>query len=303
MSSLVGIVKCGYCNSNMFKKKTSSKTLCKTVRVRKYQVDKDNLSKVLRAAKEKSQLSINDIALQLHTTRDVIAKIFASNAEKMTLPSPQIWISLKKLLKINNSKFDEALLTFEEKQSTTIKEEIICKKKNCCCVGSPLNLVEKRIINSLNSIFEDYTNYVKNYAKEAENDKFEVVKLSDLLKKEIDTANEQLNKICEAYETGIYTKKMFLERNELISNKIKMLNQRRKELLNEDNIINKYETRKKAIPIIAHVLENYNQNLTSEEKNKLLKTIIEKVIYLKDKGGVGYEDNFTLKIILRKITT
>ena len=71
----------------------------------------------------------------------------------------------------------------------------------------------------------------------------------------------------------------------------------------KDDILNinttyKYKNNIKKIPILDMILEYYNNCNTIDEKNKLLYSIIDKVIYEKTKGGHNYEDKFHLKFFL-----
>ena len=58
----------------------------------------------------------------------------------------------------------------------------------------------------------------------------------------------------------------------------------------------KIEKIKDVIPNIEYALKTYNKDLSPEDKNNLLKNIIDHVEYLKYKKGRGHEDEFTLKI-------
>ena len=301
-SSLVGLVKCGYCGSNMFKKKTSPKQLNKVRKVRTFQVDKIKLQKMLRDAKEKEKLSINDIAYQLHLTRDVVAHYFSAKIETLTIPTPVIWPQLKELLKISDNSLDESIMTFQKEKSNVIEASLICRNKHCDCVGSDLALVETRIIEGLKVMLNDYIYFIEEYDKVTKKEEIEILNIVDLIQKELDSANNQLEKIYAAYENNIYSDKDFIERKVIAEKRIKDLKTRKKELTCKDNKTKEFEQKKKAIPIISNVLENYNKSLTPQEKNKLLKTIIKKIIYTKDQGGKNHVNDFTLKIILQDLT-
>lgn len=49
------------------------------------------------------------------------------------------------------------------------------------------------------------------------------------------------------------------------------------------------------IPILKKVLDKYDI-LKAEEKNELLKNMVDEVVYYKAKGGRKYMDDFTLDI-------
>jgi len=239
----------------------------------------------------------------LHLTRDVVARLFSARLETMSIPSPEVWIKLKELLNISDNSLDQSILTFENTKSQTIEASLICRNKHCNCVGSDLSLVEKRIIEGLKIILKDYKYFINDYDKAAKKEEKETLNIIDLIQKELDSATNQLNKIYTAYENNVYSDKDFLERKTIIEKKIKDLKLRKKELTCKDNKTKEFEQKKKAIPIISNVLENYSTSLTPQERNRLLKTIIKKIIYTKEQGGKNHMNSFTLKIILQDLTT
>ena len=291
-SPLVGLVKCEICNHNMFKKKNYKKETIKKVRT--YEVDKEKLTKLLREKKDISKLSINDIALKTHMTRDVISHIFLSNYKKSTLPSPDLWPKLKELLNIQTDEFDKSLLTFQDNKNNTINNLLICKTPYCHNIGSDIELVENEIIKGLKSIYQDYVIFINNYEKEALQEEKEKKYTYNIINEEIDKVQKQLDKACELVEDGTYTKQKYIERTTILNNRIKDLNDKKIEL-SKNNTLNSVNCKKKALPIIENVLENYNDTLTNEKKNELLKSIIKEVFYKKEiKKG-----KFSLKIILK----
>jgi uncharacterized protein Yka (UPF0111/DUF47 family) len=88
------------------------------------------------------------------------------------------------------------------------------------------------------------------------------------------------NKACEMLEEGIYTKEVFRERAEKLTNEISNLVKSLevlKESVTEENEI-KYQ-----IPKIEKVIDKY-YTLNAEKKNELLKTIIKRIDYTYQNG-------------------
>ena len=98
-------------------------------------------------------------------------------------------------------------------------------------------------------------------------------------------------------ETGAYTQDLFIKRTNTLNVQLEHLMKQKEALLHND-YDKELNQKKKAIPIIENVLKGYSKDMTAEEKNKLLSTIIKEVIYTKEKGGRYLKDNFQLKIIL-----
>ena len=84
------------------------------VKVRKYDVDIDELKKTLRDAKNKSGLTINDISSKLGKSKTTVEHWFR-NDDCFSIPDECIWLDLKKLLGITTDKFDKSIMEFEIK--------------------------------------------------------------------------------------------------------------------------------------------------------------------------------------------
>ncbi len=84
------------------------------VKVRKYDVDIDGLKKTLKDAKNKSGLTIKDIAHKLNINKTTVEHWFRSD-NCFSIPDEDIWFDLKKLLDITTDEFDKSIMEFEIK--------------------------------------------------------------------------------------------------------------------------------------------------------------------------------------------
>ena len=84
------------------------------VKVRKYNVDIVELKKTLKDAKNKSGLTIKDIAHKLDVSKTTVEHWFRSD-NCFSIPDENIWLGLKKLLGITTDKFDKSIMEFEIK--------------------------------------------------------------------------------------------------------------------------------------------------------------------------------------------
>lgn len=82
------------------------------VKVRKYEVDILNLQKVL---KEHRLMSIKNISISLGIPKTKVEHWFRTD-NSFSIPDPEYWIRLKSLLKIETTKFDESIMSFEERE-------------------------------------------------------------------------------------------------------------------------------------------------------------------------------------------
>ena len=115
------------------------------------------------------------------------------------------------------------------------------------------------------------------------------------IERELNNTSNQQNRLYELLERGIYSENIFLERYDILSNKINHL----KEELTKINIQIKSikETtfiKKRLIPTLQTTLENYYKSDNAKEKNILLKTVLDKVVYTKEKNQKN--DNFSIEL-------
>lgn len=118
MSNSHGSTSGGYTSPKILVDENSDKLIKvevpQTVNVRKYEVDIDALQKLLRDAKSKSSFTNKDIAEKLDQSLTTVEHWFRTD-ECFSIPSPDVWMSLKELLNITTDDFDESITTFEER--------------------------------------------------------------------------------------------------------------------------------------------------------------------------------------------
>lgn len=167
------------------------------------------------------------------------------------------------------------------------------KCKHCDNKASRFDYIEKAILNSL----EDWLNEYK-IKVSLEDDRTEIDKLkfeSKAIKRELKNTENQQNKLYDFLERGIYSEEIFLERSVLLSNKIKSLKEELSRV-NIEIISSKENTiaKKQLIPTLETTLENYYKSDNAKEKNILLKTVLDKVVYTKEKNQKN--DNFSIEL-------
>ena len=181
------------------------------------------------------------------------------------------------------------------------KEAITCNNIGCKNVSSLSYIVEEKLIESLKQILKEHKEYINNYEMEYQTQKKDNTNMLNYLNKEIDKNKKQLNKAQEFYELGDYTRKEFLERKEQL-NKQYENNIIEKEKIEKEINNNKIEIIKQQIPKLENCINNYYNTNDIQLKNQLLKSIIDKIIYYKEKNAshdksLLYE--FTLDIKLK----
>lgn len=182
-------------------------------------------------------------------------------------------------------------------------DSLICPNKCCKTVSCSIVLLESLIINEIKEILK------KNEFEWKLNNKInsDSLKLKGTLiknlKNELIELNKQSDNIFDLLEKGIYSSDIFIKRNKIITNKINQIHKNLKNLeaeykrekLNND-YINSF------IPESKNIIDVYYNIDSIQEKNELLKTIIDKIIYTKDsKGKRNHMENagIHLKIYLK----
>ena len=93
-----------------------------TVKVRKYPVDCDLLCECLRKHKITALISNREIAEALNVPLTKVEHWFRKD-DCFSIPEAELWLQLKTLLGIETDEFDEAIMTFEEKEGVFEKSE------------------------------------------------------------------------------------------------------------------------------------------------------------------------------------
>ena len=182
------------------------------------------------------------------------------------------------------------------RNTNTKRNEIRICCRNCRNIGTNIDIVEKKLLQALDLLLKDYKLKLKNH----DNDDFEqqLEINSNAIKNyenEIDKLVLQLNKTYDLLEQDIYTKEEFINRSSFLKTQINEINEKIKELEIQKKEIETNKNNKKIIvPKIEKVLDAYYKTNNIELKNKLLKSVLKKVEYLKE--NPKNQEDFTLKL-------
>ena len=191
------------------------------------------------------------------------------------------------------------LMTRLGQHPTSQYETLRCPTRNCTNVASPICLIEDELLVLLDE-------WVHNRTVPAHH-KDEMIKRTaaleaqiNRLEKEIDGYHDQLEKAYTFLEREIYTEDIFLARSKKLNQSILTgeanLDRLKTELLQLHDKINNMDT---FIPRAIDILASYKSTHTAQEKNHILKELVEKIVYLKEtpnKKGHALEKNFSLEI-------
>lgn len=173
-------------------------------------------------------------------------------------------------------------------------DSLICPVTSCDNISSYLSIVEKKLLQALESWLE---NYKVEFKKNIQEPSYSVSPklLQDAIKRldnEIHTLYKQLDSLHDLLEQGIYTTDKFLERNRVLTEKIKTLETEKKYIDKQlKQITLQKESEKKIIPKVEKVIDIYNKTKDPKAKNMILKEVLDKVVYLKTKKGNKYDQS------------
>lgn len=160
-------------------------------------------------------------------------------------------------------------------------DTIMCNQTSCHNISSFLSDVESSLLSSLQSFLDEY-----DLSQEASYDdatqRSAVEKTLAAAGQTVEEKQKQLTRAYELVEQEIYTADTFLERSRALSAAISEAkaaqDSAKEELARLDRA---RKARSEIAPRIRSVLDAYPLATTAEEKNDLLKSVVEKAVYLK----------------------
>lgn len=177
-------------------------------------------------------------------------------------------------------------------------DTLMCQAVPCENVSSHLYLVEKRLLQALENWLNEYK--ITLTYEEGKNTDKEILEQSlERIIKEINTLEKQIGNLHDLLEQGIYSVEVFLERSNLLKEKIHTAKANKESLEQElEKLSIRERSKTEMIPRIEKVIDLYWKLESPAAKNKLLKEVLEKVVYTKDVNGRWHAspDDFKLEI-------
>jgi site-specific DNA recombinase len=168
---------------------------------------------------------------------------------------------------------------------------LICKNPNCDTRSTRLQFVEERIIDELAKWLADYQLSVEEVAASlspTENKIPLYTKRLNALDAEIARVNAQRDELHNLLEQRIYDTETYLERNQKLHKELTDLKRQREaieaEMEREEKAM---KARLDIIPKVTSVIEAYKATDDVAAKNQLLKSVLEHVVYHKEKWQSG----------------
>ena len=165
---------------------------------------------------------------------------------------------------------------------------MICRNNACKNVGVYLSEIEESVLQAIAHWLQGYQGRLDR-EQERYSAQFASGICRDSLKqqeKELETLKVQQGALYDLLEQGIYTPEVFQQRNGIITQRIVDTQEKiaslRQELADAEQ---REEAFAKIIPAVQDALHLYRTAETAQEKNDLLRTILEKAVYVKKETG------------------
>lgn len=190
--------------------------------------------------------------------------------------------------------------TMRSSYNTRTKKYVLkCLTYNCSTVSSPLEQIETKLLEELKSELDNYNHFLDNFSDEINKKKQSIENETKLILQEINKKQTMIDKCCELLEEGIYTKEKYISRVNILEADLMALNSNLSQI--QATSFDEVDRYNNAIPILSNVLDVY-PTLDPSGKNEILRSIIERAEYTKNKRNTRHNANvclFELKIFLK----
>lgn len=168
------------------------------------------------------------------------------------------------------------------------KDYIVCHARYCTNVGSAFNYVESKILAALKSWYDRYVVELEQQKDEPDLNRTMLEKSLKSIDAEIAILNKQQSNIFDLLEQGIYSTEQFLERSQNLSERMASARESKESI--ETNLSRHVQGEQAAyelMPKVKHLLDIYDSLPSAAQKNDLLKEVIDKIEYRKEKAATN----------------
>ncbi len=177
---------------------------------------------------------------------------------------------------------------------------IDCRNITCDMISSQLPVVERTLLEALERWLSDYKINVGtgSYVSDLENRIKEAHDTQQHITEQLQQQEARMNKAYEMLEIGVYTPEEFTARRESIFQKKSQLQEDLQQAVEQENECRQAIVQQKEIvPKIEKLMAAYSTATSAQEKNGMLKSVIERIDYEKT---TRYDDN-SLKLYIYPI--
>lgn len=175
-----------------------------------------------------------------------------------------------------------------------------CVGRHCDCPGSQLALIEDRILKGLSGWLKDYR---LQWSETSEGDSETIIADAEKALKHSESEVKKIRSMQarthELLEQGLYDTDTFLERSRVLSEQLSAA-EAAVTRCNADLAAERLrgENKRNIIPKIEKILDVYSSLPSAKAKNDMLKEVLEKVVYNREKAAVkgGHLDEFEITL-------
>lgn len=178
-----------------------------------------------------------------------------------------------------------------------------CKTYGCGTRGARFEVVENQVIETLREILNGMIIERKMQPKDLNDSTDNAQKIiednMEQINAEIATLEDQRNTLHDLLEQKVYDIDTFIERNRVLSERLdaaKAKHIKAQHLLYD--LKKRSESNPDVLPMLLRVMDEYDQAETAQEKNDLLKSVVERITYHREKDWTK-RNQFELEIFLR----
>ena len=174
---------------------------------------------------------------------------------------------------------------------------IMCPTPKCPTVGSRRDVVEQALMESLSNWLKSYQIKISQQPDQSIERREELADALAAAQYTLDKLSVQKGSLYDLLEQGVYTQDVFLERSRILASRMTEAEtsvQRLRQHL--DSVNEAAQARLQLIPRVQNVLDMYNTLDNPADRNALLKSVLDHVIYFKSIGGQWKESDMKLYI-------
>ena len=180
-------------------------------------------------------------------------------------------------------------------------DSLLCPYTSCPTKGSELSVVERAVLQAMRDWLERFE-----HADSSDTDAQEAAEIEALTRslsaqeKELEQIDTQMRNAFDFVERGIYTVEIFTARNAELSRRRAETEASISRIQQSINEVECRSRQRTAIaPAIRRVLDSYRYAVTPQEKNDLLREVLDHVEYHKLTGGRWRESDMSITIYPR----
>lgn len=189
-------------------------------------------------------------------------------------------------------------------RNNSYPDTLMCATPECDNVSARLSSVEEKLLEALEEWVSGYKvelglDRTKETAKKMQSQIERKRKALDKVRADIQMFKKQQSRAHDLLEQGIYDTSTFLDRTKAIGERMKAAEEEIKTLEADLQLEERREeSRIHIIPKVERLLDIYHKLESPAAKNDLLKEVLEKVVYIKEKGGRWHSspDDFELTL-------